>query len=410
MPKHTFVSNTYQCSIEVFFWLAFSVALLLLFGSNVLAQNSDQRRDAETSQSSRDLLPDRLGEHWRAVGPARALSASQFAILPDADIYSEFGLQKILTRIYADGKARAMVEIFEMKFISGAYGLFTFNREHLQSGQHLFYEGRYLVKVSNDPAVTLLDQSLVEAIKPGLIGEAGQFPFLPSHLPEQDRIKDSEKYIVGPIALASLKNFGDLKEAVNFEGGVEVVTADYRNGNGQMSLIVIEYHTPQTASDGYAQIQNYFNALPQQEKERQALRRIGNYVIKAVNVHDLAAAENLISQIKYEAKVYWAGRKLSDIPLEFRPPDPVAIEEAIRTTQVLVRSFYWIGAMLLSAILLGIVAGGVVFYWKRYRRRKLGLDDMFSDAGGTIRLNLDDYLLSADEPAIKKIGRSNDQI
>jgi len=61
-------------------------------------------------------------------------------------------------------------------------------------------------------------------------------------------------------------------------------------------------------------------------------------------------------------------------------------------------------------MLLGIVAGGSVFYWNRYRRRKLGLDDMFSDAGGTIRLNLDDYLLSSDEPAIKQIGRGDNQI
>jgi hypothetical protein len=49
--------------------------------------------------------------------------------------------------------------------------------------------------------------------------------------------------------------------------------------------------------------------------------------------------------------------------------------------------------VLLSALLAGFAAGLSLFQWKRYRRRKLGLDNVFSDAGGSLRLNLDDYLL-----------------
>jgi hypothetical protein len=63
--------------------------------------------------------------------------------------------------------------------------------------------------------------------------------------------------------------------------------------------------------------------------------------------------------------------------------------------------------MLLSAILIGIIAGGSLFYWNRYRRRKLGLDDLFSDAGGTVRLNLDDYLLPPEETPVKQIGNTD---
>ena len=139
------------------------------------------------------------------------------------------------------------------------------------------------------------------------------------------------------------------------------------------------------------------------------LKRVGNYVVIAINVQDRGSAQNIVGQIKYEVKVHWAGRKLSDIPLEFRPPDPVALEEARRTVQVLLRSFYWIGAMLLSAILLGIIAGSSLFYWNRYRRRKLGLDNLFSDVGGSLRLNLDDYLLAPEERPIKQIGKGEGQ-
>ena len=222
-------------------------------------------------------------------------------------------------------------------------------------------------------------------------------------MPEADKIAESEKYIIGPAAFTRLKTFSELKDAINFGDGVEVTTAAYRNGGGQMSLIIVEYYTPQMASDGHARIQDLFNALPQTEKERRILKRVGNYVVAMSPIQDMPAAENIAGQIKYQKKIYWAGKKFTDIPLEFRPADPLATEETVRTVEVMVRSFYWMGAMIVSALLIGLFAGVSLFRWKKYRRRKLGTDDLFSDAGGTLRLNLDDYLLS-DNPQIKQIG------
>lgn len=352
-------------------------------------------------------MPDRLGGRWRAISQAQILDARRFSNLADANVYGECGLQKIISRVYTDGRIRVSVEVFELNFVSNAYGLFTFNRGHLPPASHEFYEGRYVIRVTPSSPNEQPDHSLIEAIMPNLIGGEGRLPSLPSHLPEQGKIAESEKYIVGPAALAKLKSFSDLKEAVNFGVGVEVVTADYHSDGGQMSLIIVEYYTPQSASDGYAEFQSHFNALPQREKDRRILKRIGNYIVEMVNIQDMPAAQNIVNQIKYEASVYWVGRKLSDIPLEFRPPDPVAIEEAKRTTQILLRSFYWMGAMILSAFILGLAAGVALFWWNRHRRRKLGLDNLFSDAGGTVRLNLDDYLLP-DNPDLKRIDKGDD--
>jgi hypothetical protein len=206
--------------------------------------------------------------------------------------------------------------------------------------------------------------------------------------------------------LARLKNFSDLKDAIGFGTGAEVVTADYRNGAGQMNLIAVEYYSPQSADDGEARIRDHFNALPQDEKDRLMIKRVGNYVVAVSKIQDRQAAENIISQIKYQKKVYWAGRKFTDIPLEYRPPDPLALEEYTRTIKTMVRSFYWTGIALLSALLLGFAAGFSLFQWKRYRRRKLGLENVFSDAGGSLRLNLDDYLLP-EPPQIKRIGEGD---
>jgi len=375
---------------RVFLTVSFSILLLTVNG-------------VQGQSKAKELLPDRLGAGWQAVSQARVLDAQRLSSLPDADVLAEYGLQRVISRVYSDGKLRASVEVFELNFISNAYGLFTFNRGQLPPNSREFYQNRYVVRVSNSTPDADSDQRLFEAIKPNLTGGEGQLPSLPLHLPETDKIAESEKYIVGPAALTRLKNFSELKDTIKFDVWVEVATADYRNGSERMSLIIVEYHTPQSASDSHAQIQGYFNTLPQIEKDRRILKRVGNYVVAIVNIQDMPAAQNIAGQIKYETKIYWAGRKFSDIPLEFRPPDPVAIEEATGTVRVLLRSFYAMGAILLSALILGLTAGCLLFYWKRYRRRKLGLDDLFSDAGGSIRLNLDDYLLS-DNPQIKQIG------
>ena len=292
-----------------------------------------------------------------------------------------------------------------MNQIPGAYGLFTFNRGQLPQNSREWRQDRYVVRVSGREADADSDRQMFEAIKPVLVGGEGELPPLPLHLPEADKVADSEKYVVGPAALARLKNFSGLKDAIGFGVGAEVTTADYRSGGGQMNLIIVEYYAPQSAAEGEPRIRDHFNSLPQTEKDRLILKRIGNYVIAMSNIQDMTAAQNIVGQIKYQKKIYWAGRKFTDIPLEFRPDDPLAVEDMTRTVKTMVRSFYWTGIAILSALLIGGAVGFSLFQWKRYRRRKLGLDDMFSDAGGTLRLNLDDYLLS-DDTQINRNGES----
>jgi hypothetical protein len=362
------------------------VCILLLTAHGVQAQSGDK-----------ELLPDRLGQRWQAVSPARVRDAQRISGLPDPDVLGEYGLHRVISRAYTDGKVESTVEVFELNLIPGAYGLFTFNRGQLPPNSREFLQGRYVVRVSRREADADSERQMFEAIKPDLIGGEGELPPLPLHLPEADKVAESEKYIVGPAALGRLKNFSGLKDVIGFGVGAEVTTADYSGGGGQMNLIIVEYFAPQTAADGESRIRDHFNSLPQTEKDRLIIKRVGNYVIVMSNIQDMPAAQNIVGQIKYQKKVYWAGRKFTDIPLEFRPPDPLAVEDMTRTVKTMIRSFYLMGISILSALLLGGVVGFSLFQWKRYRRRKLGLDDMFSDAGGTIRLNLDGYLLS-DKP------------
>jgi hypothetical protein len=390
------------------------ITLMLVLGATLLfiqvsASAQDQGRQpggvktTKGSQIKNEILPTTLGENWRALSPSRTLNPEEWAILPNADVYAEYGLQKLTSRIYSDGKSKGIVEVFEMRFESGSYGLLTFNRGTLPPYRQEFQIQRFLVSISGEDNKPV-DPSLIDLLKKNFPVESGDRPFLLSHLPQRNKIAESEKYLIGPTALGHSKDFKHLKEVINFDGGVEVATADYQNGSGKMGLIIIEYHTPQAATKGFNDVRDHFESLDQNEKDRGLLKRIGNYIVKAVNIDDRKEAEEIIGQIKYNPKVYWSGRKLSDIPIDFRPPDPAVIEEATKTLRVLVRSFYWVGVMLAGSFLIGLIAGTTYFYWRRHRRRKLGIDDIFSDAGGSIRLNLDHFLLESKEPSIKQIG------
>ena len=132
---------------------------------------------------------------------------------------------------------------------------------------------------------------------------------------------------------------------------------------------------------------------------------MGNYAVEAVNVSDLKAAEEILKQVKYMVRVHWEGKNSSAIPIPFRPPDPAVLREAIQTGQFIVATFYWIGFLLVGAVLTGISFGGVFFYWRRAQWRKQGLDGSFTDAGGMTRLNLDDYLLSSSDSSAKLLGK-----
>jgi hypothetical protein len=104
-------------------------------------------------------------------------------------------------------------------------------------------------------------------------------------------------------------------------------------------------------------------------------------------------------------RVSWEGKDASSIPVRFRPPDPVALREAIQTGQFIIAAFYWIGVLVVGAVATGIFVGGAFFYWRRAQRRKLGLDEAFSDAGGMTRLNLDEYMLSGSDSSSKLLSK-----
>jgi len=373
----------------------FCLPLTILLAQLVTAQTP------ASPPGSKDLLPVSLGD-WRAAGEVRRVDADHLADAPDGNpaAYREYGLQAIFSREFINKKSRLTVMVYEMVHPSGAFGLLTFERYLGRKYSEAFSADRYYVTVT-DISGRGIDSNSLRNLHERFRTDPADEPPLPSHMPSRDQIAGSSVYVVGPEGLGRVDAFKDLTGVVSFAGGVEAAASSYKKGEQAMQLLIIEFHTPQMSVDAEGRLKSHIDSLSPEDKAHRQLRRIGNYLAEVVG--DPRLADGLLSQIRYNPKVYWEGKRLSAIPLAYRPPDAAALEEAAKTAQFLLQTFYGIGVMTFSAIALGIVTGGIFFYWRRYRRRRLGLDQYFSDAGGTVRLNLDDYLLAPPEPGSAKL-------
>jgi hypothetical protein len=383
------------------------LALALSFAASPAPAQVAARPDAATvvsvaegkaAAAPGDILPARLGKTWQAGGAAQRVDVGKLPAGQEADLLKEYGLQSAAARVYADGKSRVKVTAFEMKYPAGAYGLWTYNRALRPAGRVELHSGQFLLRVESDAAPQSAVEEVASAVRQHLAAgavtgaaplSAEDLPLLASYLPGQNKIPDSEKYLVGPVAVGLISELADLKDLIDFTGGTHAAVAEYEHGGGRMKMLLVEYQTPQFAADGYARFSAHLSALSPDARQRRVLKRTGNYVIEAVNVSDVAAAQSLVDQVKYMVKVHWEGEKLNAVPWEFRPPDPVALNEVRQTGRLLYAIFYWIGVLMVGTLVLGMLTGGAVFYWRRRRFRRAEVYNAFSDAGGMVCLNLE---------------------
>src|SRR5205085_6021962 len=96
-------------------------------------------------------------------------------------------------------------------------------------------------------------------------GSAANLPALPQYLPRQSYVKNSAKYVMGPLALARI-GAPIPAQLVNFESGGELVLGDYTTDRGNAQLVLISYPTPQIAGERERAI----NSAIQQERSNTA--------------------------------------------------------------------------------------------------------------------------------------------
>lgn len=336
------------------------------------------------------LLPDKIGE-------ARAVSAPSVSPINPEDKKPAEGIEVTVSRTYllTDGK-KFKVELIKTRTDKDAYSLYSASANKLSSevskqdevataslltssGRFLFYKGLSFVSIidestsPNAEALTAFAKLLAEPLDNG----EGEIPVLVKHLPEWETVRHRAVYALGLPALQMAAGNRPALEAVSFSGGLDAVTAPY----GASRLVIIEHPTPQLASDNDARIKARINELKgSRQSVPTAYQRVGNYAVFVFDAPDEATALQLVERVDYEQVVQWLGN------------NPRLLERAQReysetTAGVILAVVKASGLSLLVCLGIGGIFGSIVF---RRRRAQQSMNEAYSDAGGMLRLNLDE--------------------
>lgn len=291
---------------------------------------------------------------------------------------------------------KLLVEIVRLRDSPAAYSLLTLaakktkaeaGSQDLHSGDVgtasligersvMFFRGQTFARVTNEskntpqPAIDLA-RLLAATLDKG----EDDIPVLVKHLPDWQMAQRNALYAVNMGALREAITSQPILDALSFEGGTEAVTAGY----GQSQLLIVEFTTPQFSVDGDKRILARIQELRSQgQAVPSTYRRVGNYSVFVFNAVDEKSANQLIDQVKYEKVIQWLGE------------DPYLYERVQRyvaqtSAGVLVAVLKSSGLSLLICLGLGTLSGALLFRHRRAQQAAL-----YSDAGGGVRLNLDE--------------------
>jgi uncharacterized protein DUF6599 len=238
-----------------------------------------------------------------------------------------------------------------------------------------FVRGSILVNIVFTPDRRDQALELARLMAPTLDAGEDEVPVLVKHLPNWAAAQSHALYAVSSSQLLhALPNQPVLNE-ISFDGGAEAIVANY----GESKLAIVEFTTPQMSIDNDSRIWTKIAELKAQSQSTpRAYRRVGNYSVFVFNAPDDQTANALIDQVKYEQVVQWLG------------DDPHLYDRLQRyltqtSADVLVAVVKSSGLSLVACLAIGGLVGALLF-----RRRRTQRAAAFSDAGGSVRLNLDD--------------------
>ncbi len=201
-----------------------------------------------------------------------------------------------------------------------------------------------------------LDRELAELEKtlPGM-RSGGGFPNLPGFLPDKNRIRNSERYVVGVESLARFEPRIS-PFLVGFEDGAEAVRAVYKTSAGDLGVTLLSYPTPQLARKKQAGFEG---------QQGWAVKRSGTLIAVIPQQVDASAAASVLGGIEWDMTFMWNQATKA-------PPMP-------DVAGMLIAIFELTGLLLVICIGGGILVAGL-YYFSRARERASGLGE------GTITL------------------------
>jgi hypothetical protein len=274
--------------------------------------------------------------------------------------------------------ARATDPNVEISDVAGVAGFTSRDQTDFKRDEVAFFKGVNFVRVTSLKPGSSKDNllALAKSLSDTLDKGDGEIPVLIKHLPRPDEAQKKAIY---------LNSFKDLTQllpqpvltAVNGDGNADAAYASFTDGD----VLVVEYNTPQLASENDRRIAARIQELWKQGLPApSAYRRVGNYSVFVFNAPDEQTAKQLIDQVHYEQVVSWLGEN----PNILRRAEERYIDT---TLGVLVTVLKASGYALIGCLGIGGLVGGLLFSYRRSQQKAFSA---YSDAGGMMRLNLDE--------------------
>lgn len=362
---------------------------ILIMGSLLLLAVASATAQSLPLEPASKFLPDTIAG-YKAAGAATVPKAE------DAPV-NLAGVVSTATRTYTskDGK-KFRVTVAPTESNSVAYALATNTRASSQKSgsltladvgtagfqqgsRILFKQGSAVVRVQADgPGDGDMKPSIefAKAFADTIDRGEADIPVLVKHLPNWESVQDSVLYATNKEGLKAISN-QPILDALNFDGGAEAAIADY---NGP-KMVLVEFNTPQIASDNDQRVAAKLQELQSQGQPLPgAYRRVGNYAVFVFDAPSTEAANQLVDQVKYQQMVQWLGEN----PYRY---DQAVREFADTTLGVFVNVVKASGLAILGSLALGGLLGAILFSRRRAQQRAV---EAYSDAGGMLRLNLEE--------------------
>ncbi len=375
---------------------SFLLLLLIVWGSAVVAPAKVIPVEEAARLLPRELSGFRLGTVRSTVVHPGSKAGEVVSVPKGYEGFASVGADYV-----SAGGDKFIVELVRVERDSDAYALLTRDARNARldgqgtnvrltrdigttsfalPGRISFFKGTAYVTVSEAANAATNSQKLVEfatAFAAGLEKGEGDVPILVKHVPQWEEAQANAQYFAGFASLKGSVPNQPVLEAITSEGDADAVLTSY----GSAQFLLVEFNTPQLAGDNDRAITAKLNELRQQGQPiPTSYRKVGNYSAFVFDASSEAEAQSLIDQVEYAQMVTWLG------------DNPYLLEQAQRdyyetTAGVLVSVVQASGLSLLACLGVGGLLGAVLF---NRRRAQQSAAEAYSDAGGMLRLNLDD--------------------
>jgi uncharacterized protein DUF6599 len=313
---------------------------------------------------------------WTATAASASVSPAVLDPLlgPDTPAFREYIVKSVEQRSYTQGAQAASVTLYRLRDPSSAYGAYTFLRNDALLAADL---GSY-ASVSQDRALIVVGEMLLDVSAPAkqarpsdadlrqltdLLDKKADhspYPFIGEHLPEKGRVRDSERYVIGPLSLAHFVPLGT-DDWMGFDHSAETILARYKVAGKDETLLIASYPTQQVAAVKFAGMLRRFVFDPPGEVQpgQNVLfgKRVSSFIAIVVGAPSRQAANKILDQVGYESNVTWD------------EPKQTLTEPGINS--MIVEAFLGTGAIMVFAVAAGIGFGGIRILVKIFLPNKI---------------------------------------